>query len=218
MNHRRARLCRPSFMAVLMSAGLLVVVGCGKPNAANIQVRRENQDLRAKVDNLERRQQAYLAQIRAMESQATTVPVLPQARIEPLFTTHGLQIGRLTGSVDFNSKTPGEDGLKVYVVPTDASRQPIKAAGSFIVEAFDLAQGSDHRIGRWEFPLEGAAKHWVGRLMLYTYALECPWQTRPEHGEVTVRVTFTDALTGRTFTEQTMVKVQPPPPATMPDQ
>ena len=113
---------------------------------------------------------------RAGVATPTTVPSLPHERLATLFTTHGLQFGRLTGPADLDPKQPGEDGLKVYVVPTDGHGQPLKAAGSFVVEAFDLAKGDNARIGRWEFPLDQAAKNWFGQAMLYTYVLPAPWQ------------------------------------------
>jgi hypothetical protein len=197
---------RPS-IALVVVVLFATMSGCGSPNVASIKVRRENQDLRAKVAELERREQGHLAQIRAMEASATTVPSLGQERLNTLFTTHGLRFGRLTGAADLDPKSPGNDGLKVYVVPTDGQGQPIKAAGSFVVEAFDLAKGDNHRVGRWEYPLDQAAKNWFGQAMLYTYVLPAPWQEqRPAHDDVTIRVTFTDALTGRTFTEQKLVK------------
>jgi outer membrane murein-binding lipoprotein Lpp len=202
---------RFSIASVVVVTATALLSGCGKPNVASISVRRENQDLRNKVAELERREQAHLAQIRAMESRATTVPSLPNERLDTLFTAHGLRFGRLTGGADLDPKQPGEEGLKIYVVPTDGQGQPLKAAGSFVVEAFDLARGDNARIARWEFPLDQAAKNWFGQAMLYTYVLPAPWpqQQRPANPDVTVRVTFTDALTGRTFTDQKVVKVNP---------
>jgi hypothetical protein len=42
--------------------------------------------------------------------------------------------------------------------------------------------------------------------------LKCPWQGKaPGHDELTVKVTFTDELTGREFTEQKVVRVKLPP-------
>jgi hypothetical protein len=200
-----------ALVVVVIVATAILSGGCSSPNAANIQVRRENQDLRNKVAELGRREQAHLAQIRAMESKSTTVPSLPSERLDTLFTTHGLRFGRLSGGADLDPKQPGDDGLKIYVVPTDGQGQPIKAAGSFVVEAFDLAKGDNARIGRWEYPLNEAAKNWFGQAMLYTYVLPAPWQQqRPEHGDLTIRVIFTDALTGRQFTEQKAVKANVP--------
>ena len=199
------RLSIASVVVVLVAAALSS--GCSSPNVASIKVRRENQELRNKLAEFERREQGHLAQIRAMESKSTTVPSLPIERLENLFTTHGLRFGRLTGGADLDPKQPGDEGLKIYVVPTDGQGQPIKAAGTFVVEAFDLAKGDGARVGHWEYPLDQAAKNWFGQAMLYTYVLPAPWQQqRPEHADLTIRVTFTDALTGRSFTEQKAVK------------
>ena len=190
---------------------VLAPAGCKSPNKANIQLRKENQQLRDQVADLERRHAADMAQIRAMESAAggNASATLPQDRLERLFTVHGLTLGRLTG-------VSPEGELKVYATPTEDSGHDLKAAGSFIVELFDLAKGDNARIGRWEFPLEQARKNWVGQALLHTYVLTCPWQTRPEHSELTLKVSFTDALTGRTFDTQKLIHVKLPLPASQP--
>jgi hypothetical protein len=146
------------------------------------------------------------------------VPSLASERIDRLFTTHGIKFGRLTGGADLDPNKPGDEGLKVYVVPTDQEGHVLKAAGSFVVEAFDLGASGEVRLGRWEFPLEEARKLWYGAAMSYGYVLPCPWQTVPIHDEITVRTTFTDELTGRQFSEQRRVRVTlpPAPPATAP--
>lgn len=193
-------------VCVLIAVSALVSA-CAKPNAANIQLRKENQTLRDKVDQLDRDLVGARATIAALESKATTVPVLPGARLEQLFTVHGLQLGRLTGEGDIDYNKPGNEGLKIYVVPTDDQNQPIKAAGSFTVDAFDLAEKSNNQVGHWEFPLSQARQLWFGQAMLNTYVLPAPWQTIPRHNQVTIRVTFTDALTQRQFTAQKVVTI-----------
>jgi outer membrane murein-binding lipoprotein Lpp len=199
------------FLFVVVVGGL-ILIGCGKPNAVNIQLRKENHELRSKLEDLERREKGHASQIRALESRgSTTAPSLSSEHLDRLFTTHGIKLGRLTGPADLDPKTPGNEGLKVYAVPTDAQGQPLKAAGSFVVEAFDLAKGENNRVGRWEFPLDQAEKNWFGQAMLYTYVLSAPWQGQPPQAdELTLRVAFTDALTGRTFTEQKVVRLKSP--------
>ncbi|HYO08493.1 MAG TPA: hypothetical protein VER17_05935 [Tepidisphaeraceae bacterium] len=210
---RRWAIARFARSAQAVAAAVLVaaVTGCGSPSKPNIELRRQNAELRAQVEQLQRDRDAHAATIAALESRGTsTVTTLSSDRVGQLFTTHGLQFGRLTGGADLDPKTPGEEGIKVYVVPTDGSGQPIKMAGAFLVEAFDLAQGDSARIGRWEFPLEQATRNWFGQALLYGYVLQCPWQAPPRNAEVTLRVSFTDGLTQRQFTQQKVVKVTPP--------
>ena len=81
--------------------------------------------------------------------------------------------------------------------------------GSFVVEAFDLAAPDGQRdVGKWEFPVDQAGKLWSGALLRYEYVLPCPFQKPPANAELTVKVTFTDELTSRVFTEQKVVSVK----------
>ena len=205
----------------LATAALVAVVGvgvagCGSPSEANIKLRKENATLRDEITTLKRDRTADRATIKALQSQTPSVATLNTDRLDALYTAHGLQFGRLTGGANLDPDKPGDDGLKVYVVPIDRSGDQLKAAGAFTVEAFDLA-ASPARIGEWTFDEEQSRKLWVGGALIYDYVLPCPWQTVPRHKKLTVKVTFTDALTQRQFTADKPVEVKPPPlPATQP--
>jgi hypothetical protein len=194
-------------LGVLLLTTLLI--GCGRPNAANIAVRKQNQTLQSNVDQLQRELEGSKASILALESRATTVPVLPSEQIDKLFTTHELRFGRGTGPSDLDVSHPGEEGLKVQIAPIDQTGQPIKAAGTFKIDAFDLAQTDRPHIGHWEFSSEEAGKNFYSMLTLYTYVLPLPWQELPKHKDITLRVTFNDLLTHRTFSAEKVVTVNP---------
>jgi hypothetical protein len=184
--------------------GVFVVAGgCSSPDKANITLRKQNAELRSKIESLQRQHEADAASMRAIEARnGTTLPTLPNDRVAELFTAHGLSFGKLTG------KDPGKsNGLKVYVVPTDAAGEPLKAAGSFVIQAFDLAAGAENQVGRWEFPLAEASKNWFGKGLLYTYVLPLQLERTPAHHEITLRVVFKDALTGREIAAQRAVKI-----------
>jgi hypothetical protein len=202
-------------VGVLVCAALFTLVtGCGSPNVPGIAVRKENQALKDEVATLKRAREADAATMKSLEARATTVPSLPSAQLENLFTTHGLQLGRLTGGADLDRDKPGDEALKVYATPTDDDGQPFKAAGSFVVEAFDLAS-KEPQIGKWTVDTRTARQQWLGSALVRAYVLTLPWQTPPQHPDITVKVTFRDELTGREFHEQKLVKIQPPP-ATQP--
>ncbi len=209
-------------MRLLLLAPVLLVllVGCGSPSAANIELRKQNQQLQGKIEQLQRDLSGANAQIYALEKNATTVPVLPESRLKELITVHGLKIVKGTGPGDLNPSQPGDEGLKVFVVPTDQYAQPIKAAGSFTVDAYDLQMPQHPHIGHWVFPASTVQNYWYSFLVLYTYILPCPWTELPRHESITVHVTFHDLLTGRQFRAERVVKVQPwatTLPTTMPN-
>jgi outer membrane murein-binding lipoprotein Lpp len=197
-------------MGLAFLAGLTLAACSSSPNKANIELRKQNQQLQAQIEDLNRRHDADQAAIRGLQAGATTVSVLPQDQLDELFTTAGLKFGILTGGYHPNPAQPGDTMLKVYVVPIDQQGDRLKAAGSFHVELFDLALKSDNRLGSWDFDLPTTKSDWYDGGLLETYVLDCPWQTVPVHAKLLARVTFTDALTHRVFTVDKELTVAPP--------
>jgi hypothetical protein len=192
---------------------ILVVLtsGCGSPNKANIELRKSNQDLRNQVAQLQRQHSADAATMAVLQTHASTVPFLPEAELQQLYTVAGLNLGSLTGGYKSESNQTGDNMLRVQAVPTDQDGQSIKAAGSFRVELFDLANSNNVRIGSWDFDIQQARANWLGSALMYNYLLPCPWQTPPGHATLLVKVTFTDALTHGVFSAQKNVQIDLPP-------
>ena len=135
--------------------------------------------------------------------------VSPDA-LKNLWITTGLQFGRLTGGVDLDYGKPGVEGLRVYVTPLDENGVGIQAAGSFVVEAFDLALPGDNRLGRWTWDTPTAKSLWRNFLLEFGYELTCVWQKVPSHPDIHIRVTFTDELTHISYVADKTVHVELP--------
>ena len=196
----------------------LILGGCFGPSRANIQLRKDNDTLRTTIARLETDQKADRSRIAGLERQATTVPVLPQDCLDRLFTVHGLRFNRLTGGYASTPDLASDDLVKVYVCPVDADGQVIKAAGQFKVEIFDLADPQSPLIGSREFSLDQSRSAWYGQAMLYTYVLSIPLTRSPQHTELTVVASFTDALTQRIVSaeQKIQLRVAPTSPASRP--
>ena len=199
--------------ACLLGAVLLIPTGgCallgGSPSTANIDLRKKNQALSAQIDTLKQQAAAQDEVIKGLRERQGTLPTLPPDRLAKLWTTHGLKFGRLTGGWDADEKKPGDEGVQIYVYPTDQDGQSIKATGSFKVELFDLADVKEPLIGKWTFDLDAAKKAWRGNLADYNYVLQCPWKQRvPAHEELTMKIEFLDELTQTPFHAQQVIKV-----------
>ncbi|HEX8914845.1 MAG TPA: hypothetical protein VF796_21005 [Humisphaera sp.] len=210
---------RSSLLALL--AVLPFVGGCGllfggsSPDKANIQLRKDKQDLEAQVATLKERSSADERRIAGLQADRPTVPTLPPERLAKLFVTHGLKLGRLTGGWDRDARAPGDEGVAVYVAPTDEDGQVLKMAGAFTVEAVDLTNpGKPVSVGVWTFDVAAARKLWRGSFLDNGYVLECPWQgAPPAHAGLTLRVTFLDELTQTPYTVQQPISVTLPPAA-----
>ena len=195
----------------LLFAALATVLaqssGCGTPSRGNIEVRKQNQDLESQLKLAREEESADLEVIRGLRDRQGTLPTLPSDRLAKLFTTHGIQFGRLTGGADLDPNKPGDEGMVLHVFPVDDTGEKLKAAGSFDVDAFDLADPKSPELGHWHFDLAQSRQLWNGFLIEYNYVLTCPWQKQPRHEQVTVRVRFLDELTQTPFTAQTVIKV-----------
>ncbi len=196
---------------ILIGMGFCALLyGCGpKPNAANIELRRQMQEMQSEISTLKIEKETNLARIKQLESGQPTVATLPQERLSKLFVTNSIRFGKITGGLDSDPAKPGHEGVKIHLIPVDEAGDYFKAAGSITIEAFDLAQ-SEARIGKWEFSTEETRKLWNGTALLYDYVINCPWQTVPQHDSITIKATFTDELTGRSFAAQTIIQVKLP--------
>jgi len=84
----------------------LLLFGCvDKASQANIELRRQVQSKDAEIQSLKRTHDADAATIRSLEQQKGSLPTLPEDRLNKLFTTHGLTLGRLTGAADSAGST-----------------------------------------------------------------------------------------------------------------
>src|SRR5436190_214200 len=121
---RSARVARP--VGAVLLGMFILGSGCGSPNAASIEVRKQNQDLRDQIATLTRTHEADQATIKGLQDRTGTVSTLPTDRLDHLFTTHGIELNRLTGGADLDRVKPGDEALKVYVVPTDNEGEKLK--------------------------------------------------------------------------------------------
>jgi len=205
--------CTPSrLLAALTCCGAaLAVAGCGTPSQANIELRKQNQQLQFRVTTLQRDITGDQQVIQGLRDRVGTLPTLPTTRLAELFTTHSIRFGYLTGGADLDPTKPGDEGLAVYVITVDESGDKIKAAGTFDIDAFDLAEPKDPLIGHWHFDLQQSRQAWTNVLLEYDYAFLVAWQARiPLHPDITVKVTFFDELTQTPFTAQRVVHVNLP--------
>jgi hypothetical protein len=216
---RRTRCPRPAMRfrmpGLALGAGLiLLIAGCGRPHRANVELRRVNQQLESRIDELERLRAAERARVQALEKSVGTLPTLPQERLDAMFTVHNIRIGDLTGGTSLDVGRKGDEGIKVYLTPLDDADDPLKATGRITVEAFDLNADPPQRLGRWEFSPQAVKESWRGFGLIRAFVVICPWQVVPKNQEISLRIEFEDALTGRAYRASRDVTIDlPEPPA-----
>lgn len=149
-----------------------------------------------------------LADIKAqLAAKTPRLATLPPQRLAELFTVSAVRIASDTGTAHLKD-SPAHNGFRVFVKTLMQGGMILPASGWFTIQAFDLSSGVKHPlIGRWTFSPAESKKCWYGLFGLNEFGFNCPWKNPPLHPRVTFRVKFTDALTGRSFTAQRVLRV-----------
>jgi len=194
----------------LLGSLLLSLEACG-PNYGPIA--RERMDRIIKLEETNTLLQARLTDSQANEKslraqlagQTPRLSTLPDDRLQELLVAARIELQRSTDAAALDG-SPVLNGYRVYLRPMAEDEQPIPATGTLTVEAFDLARhDSSQRIGSWTFTPIQMKAHWYSGFGLNHFAVNCPWKEPPEHADITFKITFVDALTGRLLLDQQLI-------------
>jgi hypothetical protein len=123
---------------------------------------------------------------------------------------YGLQrirLGRYTGFYDKN-KDGTKEKLIVYVQPVDEAGDVVKACGTVDVQLWDLSVDPNNALlGAWHVEPQALHTMWFATIVTINYRLmfDAP-PAVPHDRPLTVKVVFTEGLTGRVFTEQVVIR------------
>lgn len=204
---------------LLLLAGLSAAAGCTpQDDARELELRNQRDAAVRRARKLTEQVESLSADLRQKNRQIETLRKLDGVDVEKLYTTRRIELGRFTGGIDTDGK-PGHDAVRVFLTPIDRDESPLKRAGNVTVQLYDLAADKDATLlADFNYPPDRAGKHFASGLMSYHYSFDCPLpDDRPlDHDTLTVRVTFTELLTGKTFDAQKVVTLQLPAPQTEP--
>lgn len=147
-----------------------------------------------------------------LRTQLTHGETSPAGRNDPgaAARVEGIEFSSLmTGGLNRDME-PGDDGLSVVLAPHDHQGELVRAAGSFEIEAFDLAASDGARkIGRWRIDLADSQNHWHQGVIQSGYRFELPWQELPSSDKLLLhgRMISSDQ---RQFDATATVRITPP--------
>ena len=185
-----------------------LVTGCAKPEekesiAVQIeQLTQEKSELQKQIEQSEKENEQLKQQIQVLSG-------LPEnVKLENLNRLENIKIGRYTGFFDKDDDGKKEK-LIVYIQPTDKQGDALKAAGTVEIQLWDLNKTNGQAmLGQWKVEPDELKKLWFETLVSIYYRLTFDVADIVESLEEppTVKVTFTDYLTGKVFTEQKVIK------------
>ena len=189
----------------IVSFAMVFTIGCGetkRPTAARQEVVNEEALLKSRVEQAEKEKEQ-------LKKQVETLSQLPMGkRAEAIYSLKAVKLGRYTNLYD-EDKNGTKETLIVYVQPIDETGDVIKAAGAVEVELWDLNKPSvEALLNKWSVEPNELKKLWFDSIALTGYRLTYDAGALVEKFDraLTVKITFTDYLSGREFTEQKAIK------------
>jgi len=201
LNAIHCRLC------VIAAGWLLIGAGCENASRPSLleqisTLQQEKKQLASQIELSEKQNEQLAKQLQVLSG------LKPGVRLENLYRLRKIKIHRYTNFYDKD-----EDGRKekliVYIQPIDEQGDVIKASGAVDVQLWDLSKaGSQALLGQWHVEPGELKKLWFATLITINYRLTFDVADKIDKFKepLTIKVTFTDYLTGRVFEEQKVIK------------
>ena len=192
---------------VIMIALGITLTGCGggKQHQTDLlsECEQENTTLSAQVQTLKSENTELTEQVNTLSK------LDARTRLESLDTLKKICIGKHSGFYDKNEDGKNET-LVVYLEPLDTVQDFVKAIGAVKIELWDLDEISEKaKLSEWTLKPSDLHKTWGGTIFHSYYRIKLPLEDIPlENEEYTVKVTFTDYLSGKVLTDQKVLKTQ----------
>jgi hypothetical protein len=148
----------------------------------------------------------YRAEIEQLRAQVRSLSVLPKDQSNNPYEIMALRIAKISNFFDKDSDGKQEK-LVVYVQPVDAEGDVIKAAGTVAVQLWNLDNpNGEALLSEWHVEPAELRKLWFSSFTTgYRLTFDRPAGLEVLSEPLTVKVTFTDYLTGETFRAQQVI-------------
>jgi len=195
------------FFALLSASLLAFAAGCG--NSGKLTPAQELKLLRKEKTQLQEQFEQSKSDNELLKQQVQVLSELPpEARIENLHQLQKIRVTRYTGFYD-KDKNGKKEKLIVYIQPVDEQGDIIKAVGTVDVQLWNLNKpDGEALLGQWHIEPAELKNSWFATLLIINYRLTFDAADIIEGVKepLTVRVTFTDYLSGKVFKEQKVIK------------
>jgi len=204
----RVNAIRYTLYAIL--AGCLLAFAAGCENAGSkSSLAKEINTLKQENRQLIRQIELSGTETEQLKNQIQLLADLPpEARFESLYRLQRIKITRYTDFYD-KDKDGKAESLIVYIQPIDEQGDIVKATGSVDVQLWDLnKEDGQALLGAWRVEPDELKKLWFATILIINYRLtfDIADITTDLKEPLTVKVTFTDYLSGKVCTEQKVIK------------
>jgi len=194
---------------ILILAGCLLACSAGCENASSKSpLAEEINTLQQEKTRLARQIEQFAAENEQLKKQIRVLSGLkPEVKLENLYRLQRVKITKYTNLYD-KDKDGKKEKLIVYIQPMDEDGDIVKASGAVDVQLWNLnRENGEAMLGQWHVKPSELKKLWFATLVTINYRLTFDVADIIDEFEepLTVKVTFTDYLSGRVFKEQKVI-------------
>lgn len=208
MKSKKAKLYAIRCRLYIIVAGCLLAIVAGCESTPSSSAAEETNTLRQEKRQLIRQLKESRTENKQLKKQLRVISGLPEDRFENLYNLQRIKITRYTNFYD-KDKDGRKEMLIVYIQPIDEEGDIVKATGAVDVQLWDLNKEDGRALlGQWHIGHDELKKLWFATLITINYRLTFDIADKIESFEepLTVKVTFTDYLSGKVFKEQRVIK------------
>ncbi len=165
------------------------------------QLNKQNTQLASRVEQSEAENEKLKGQVQVLSG-------LPEnIKGQNLYNLREVSIHRYTNIID-SDNDGRKESLVVYIQPIDNDGSKIKAAGEVDVQLWDLDKPQDKALlGQWHIDPQQLQKLWTDFLVInYRLKFDISGLLDEFKKPLTVKIRFTDYLTGKVFQDQKVIK------------
>ena len=196
---------RCTLYTIWVACLIIAAAGCESDNSTTGQI----STLRKEKKQLTRQLEQSDSQNKQLKKQLQTLAGLPDdVRLENLYNLQTVKVSRYTNFYD-KDKDGQKEKLIVYIQPTDEQGDIVKATGNVDIQLWDLNKDNGQALlGQWQVKPDELKELWFASIVSVNYRLTFDIADKITEFEepLTVKVTFTDYLTGKVFKEQRVIK------------
>ena len=196
---------RCTLYTIWVACLIIAAAGCESDNSTTGQI----STLRKEKKQLTRQLEQSDSQNKQLKKQLQTLAGLPDDVIlENLYNLQTVKVSRYTNFYD-KDKDGQKEKLIVYIQPTDEQGDIVKATGNVDIQLWDLNKDNGQALlGQWQVKPDELKELWFASIVSVNYRLTFDIADKITEFEepLTVKVTFTDYLTGKVFKEQRVIK------------
>jgi len=211
VNNKNKKRCVYHFIlfAVVACSLLIAASGCEDAAAQKFSPGDRIQQLKEEKRQLQSQIEQTRVENEQLKKQVQFLSELPaDVRLENIYNLKKIKLTRFTGLFD-KDKSGQYDKLIVYIQPIDEDEDIVKAAGIVDVQLWDLSKPNGQAmLGQWSVEPDQLKELWFATLVTTNYRLTFDITDKIDEFDepLTVKVTFTDYLSGRVFKQQRVIK------------